>query len=602
MYLKHKDLSKYEIIDIEADGLADARVIWCLVSVNVGTGIATRFVGMDAVRRYFRDLPGDVIIVGHNALSYDIPTINRILGLNIPYGRVVDTLVLSQLYHPKLTNGHSLQAWGERLAYPKGDWSKFDEYDPAMVDYCENDCRLTLRVFKALTDRMRQRGFSELSCEIEHKIHVIIDRQMANGFHFNIPRAEVFYAKLRQREQDLTRSIHELFRPELVLQNIYKRRQRKDGGEYASYLRHLEEYDEVKDNGNGEYATYRYESFNIGSAPQRIDRLLRMGYQPTKFTPTKRPKVDEESLIEFSSGSGIPEVQAIADWLVANGRANMVNTWLNNVDYTDSRMHGRVFSCGAASRRMTHSAPNSANIPSNEATYGTECRSLWDSPDGRELTGYDAKSIQMRCFANLLPDPNAGRKYWDTDYCADPHQENADLIGIARKPVKNVFYANMFGAYPPKLATTAGATGNRKELQERGEWIRRELYRTTPGLEAATLEAQYEWRANQGFLGCVDGGFVRCPGENAALNYKIQPAEACVMKLASIYIDENSGHLDHLKVGDIHDESQHETDPRCSTEFGELSRRAIRIAGETLGFRVPLDGSYAIGPDWSCTH
>src|SRR6185312_6241832 len=61
---------------------------------------------------------------------------------------------------------------------------------------------------------------------------------------------------------------------------------------------------------------------------------------------------------------------------------------------------------------------NSANIPSNEAKYGTECRSLWtvEFPEDQVLLGYDAKSIQMRCFANLLPDPGAGRRYYDTEF------------------------------------------------------------------------------------------------------------------------------------------------------------------------------------------
>jgi len=205
---------------------------------------------------------------------------------------------------------------------------------------------------------------------------------------------------------------------------------------------------------------------------------------------------------------------------------------------------------------------------------------------------------------SALPNPELGRHFWDTDICADPHQYNADLIGIARKPVKNVFYANMFGAFPPKLAATAGMVGSRQELQKYGEWIREELYRITPGLRELTLDAQHEFRRNNGFLLCIDGGYVRCPSESAALNYKIQPAEAVLMKTASVLINRRAREagIEHKKIGDIHDEGQHQTSIGQAQALGELCVQAIRDAGEEIGFRVPHDGDYRIGLSWAETH
>jgi hypothetical protein len=65
-------------------------------------------------------------------------------------------------------------------------------------------------------------------------------------------------------------------------------------------------------------------TFNIGSPQQRVSRLLEIGYKPTKFTKKGNPQIDEEALIEYAKESGIQEIQAIADWLVAFGRGNMV--------------------------------------------------------------------------------------------------------------------------------------------------------------------------------------------------------------------------------------------------------------------------------------
>jgi len=551
--------------------------------------------------------PG-AVFVGHNILSFDVRVINRLIpGANIDHKQCVDTLILSQLYHPKMPNGHSLGAWGERLRFPKGDFSDFSQYSDLMLDYCIRDCDLCRTLYIALSKRMAARGFSEASVELEHRIHLVIDKQMANGWHFDAEAAVRLHTQLRNYERELEEPIRKLFPPVLQNQGTYNYRVRADGTPYASYSRHLFEYPQVVlAEDQRTYEVWDWQEFNIGSPVQRINKLLSLGWKPEKFTKKGNPSVDEDSLVEFAKSSGRTEVQAIADWLVANGRANMIETWLDNVQ-SDGRIHGRVMSCGAASRRMTHSGPNTANIPSNEAKYGHECRSLWtvDDPGRWSIVGTDAKSIQMRCYSAVLPDPEAGRRYWDTELCADPHQENADLIGIGRRPVKNVFYANLFGAYPPKLAVTAGKAGSKAELKKFGEWIKEQLYEVSPGLREATEAAQAEWNANDGFLKCIDGGYVRCPAASAAFNYKIQPAEAVIMKTASVLIDERlrkGGYHDVLKIGDIHDEIQFQTPVGQEREVGELCVQGIRDAGESLNFRVPLDGNYAVGKSWAGTH
>jgi DNA polymerase-1 len=489
----------------------------------------------------------------------------------------------------------------------KGDFHDWAKYSEEMLVYCVQDVDITIQVFFKLTERMRKRGFSERSCRLEHEIRHVIDKQQQRGFFFDIGAANRLYDDLRGREAALAVPIRELFPRTLEVAGTYTYRVRADGQPYASYHRHLERYPQVVMADSGQsYDVFDWQEFNIGSPKQRIDKLLSIGFRPSKFTKKGNPQVDEETLLEFAKTANTPEVTMIAEWLVLNGRANMINTWLNNVDPTDSRMHGFVLSCGAASRRMTHSGPNTANIPSNEAKYGKECRTLWTVQDSERdtLVGYDAKAAQMRCFAHFLPDPNSGRKYWDTEFCKDPHQLNADLIGIERRPVKNVFYANMFGAYPPKLAATAGFQGSKKEAEAYGTWIREQLYETTPGLRELTEQAKDEFKSNGGFMECIDGGYVRCPAENAALNYKIQPAEAVLMKTAAVMIDKRAMErgIEHYKVCDVHDEGQHECPRGSAQAFGELCVESLRDAGEELGFRVPTAGDFKIGENWSLTH
>lgn len=601
MYINHKELDQYWIFDVEADGLLDTiKNVWCVVAKNVATKEVVKLTAYADIRNFFNRQ--DCIFVGHNILSYDVPALNRVCGTSIPYDRCVDSLVLSYLYHPTMPNGHSVDAYGERFGIPKDHFSDFTRYSTELLERCVRDVDIQLRIFTTLTKKMRLVGFSEASCKLEHDIHIVIDEQMENGFEFNQQGADQLYARLRGLESDYERSIQALFPSQLHEMGTYRRRTKKDGSDWGSFLRHREQFPELRDNGDGTYSTLDWQEFNIGSPKQRLDKLLSLGFVPTKLTKGGNPSVDEDSLVDFAKESGIEEVKAIADWLVVNSRAGMVNSWSDCSNRLgDSRIHGRVFSCGANSRRMTHSGPNTANIPSNEAKYGEECRQLWIARSGRVLVGYDAKSAQMRCFAHYLPNPDDGRRFYTDGH--DPHQENADLIGIKRKPIKNVFYANMFGAYPPKLATTAGRTGTKRELEQYGVWVRDELYRVTPGLEAATKSARDEASAtSEGWMRCLDGGYVRCPGQHAALNYRIQPAEAVLLKTASVYIKQRSGSFDQLKVGDIHDEGQHDVDPRQAQDFGKLCVQALRDAGETYNLRVPFDGDFKVGKTWAETH
>jgi DNA polymerase I-like protein with 3'-5' exonuclease and polymerase domains len=600
MYLNHQDLSNYWICDIEADSLTPTR-IWVVVCENAATGEVLTFLDREQFNRFVA-ANRDSYFVGHNFLSFDVPHLNRLWGCSIPFDRVVDTLVLSYMYDPRMPGGHSLEAWGERMKFPKlahEDWSR---YSPEMLERCKQDVRLTKRVFLALTKRMATRGFSEKSCKIEHDIRIVVDKQERNGFYFDIQGAEQLYQRVTSEQAGLAEPIRELFPPVLVSNGVYNYRTKADGTPYASFERHLSSYPKlVLAEDQSTYEVFDWQEFNIGSPPQRLKKLLSIGFKPTKKTKNGNPSVDEDSLVEFAnSKKGVPEAQAIADWLVLSGRASMLQTWLNAVDRTDSRMRGRVLTCGAITRRMTHFSPNTANIPKAKpkVKYGKECRELWTVADRatRRLVGYDAKGLEMRMFGHYLRDPVAAELYIH----GDPHAVNTANLGLAPEErdliVKNVFYAFLYGAQDRRLDATAN------KGRGFGKMAREILMKTTPGLENAIREAQEEQKT--GWIQTIDGGYVRCLSPHAALNSKLQSAGGITMKVASIILDRwciEKG-IDQLKVGDIHDEGQHDVLHTDAEEFGKLAVASIVASGEELGFSVPLDGDYKVGYSWAETH
>lgn len=600
MYLTNKNLNNYYVIDIETDGLDPTR-IWCIVVKNIGNKDVFSFTDRSSFHSFINDVRAtNPVFVGHNALSFDIPALNKLFNAGIASSNVIDTLVLSYLYDPRLSGGHSLEAWGERLKYEKGDFSDWSKYSPEMLEYCIRDVNLTEKVFLVLTAKLRHRGFSEKSCALEHQIREVVNGQQQNGFYFNITGAQSLLEQIRTRQQSLSEPFLKLFPPRLRAGSVYRHRVRLDGSDYASYTRHLARYPKVTFEGD-DYTVWDWEHFNVGSPQQRLRRLQELAYDNYDLTDGGQPKVDEEGLLRFLEAPEAKdyqeEVRAIANWLVCEGRGNMIEKWISCVNPVTGCIHGDVYTCGARTRRMTHSNPNTANIPKAKAKvqYGIEARGLWTARPGRVLVGYDAKGLEMRTFAHYV-----GKKETADLYIhGDPHAVNATALGVDRDPTaKTLFYGFIYGAQDPKLGKTVG-----KDKQH-GAWIRSKLFDVTPGLRECIESVQGEFRDNGGWLSCIDGGFVRCPSAHAALNYKCQPMGALIMKQASIFLKEkiNERGFDALKVGDIHDEGQVDCDERVSDEVGRAAIESIRQAGEELNSTVPMDGEYKIGRNWSETH
>lgn len=603
MYLKPKH-QKYFILDIECDSLQPTK-IWCVCLKNTETQEEFLFLTQEEFKSWHEK---DNIYIGHNIISFDAPNLNRLWDTKIVLEDCIDTLILSYLYNPALENGHSLEAWGQRFKFYKGQFSDWSKLSEEMIIYCKRDVDLTLKIYNGLRKKMISLGYSELSCEIEHHIRIVIDEQQVHGFWFNKVGASDFLVKLRERQSDLTKEIQSLFPATRILVKEHRRRRNKDGSLCSQYLKDALVFEVLDYIHEGEevYAAYMYEEFNIGSPKQRVERLLEVGWEPEKFTKKGFPQVDEDSLVSFAELSGRSEVKAMAEWLVLQGRSSMVETWLNNLGI-DSRIHGRVMTCGATTRRMTHSNPNTANIPSGaKAKYGHECRSLWGVRPGQDLVlvGYDAAGLETAGLCHYLNNPKATEVLLRSKP-DDIHTTNARRLteALGRSVdrewgAKTTWYAWLYSAYPKKLGEIL------KGSPEDGEIVIETFYRNVPGLKGLIQGVQNEFKRNSGLLETIDGGFVRCPSVGASLNYKIQSAGAIVMKLTSILLRQRAkeqGILFH-KVGDIHDEGQLEVHRNQAEELGKLAVECITEAGQVLKFNVPLTGDYKIGTAWSMTH
>ena len=98
------------VFDIETNGLLyDLSKIHCVVLYNTedqSTHIYNDEGGdKEPIIRAITLLDDAEQIVGHNIINYDIPAIKKLYGFFEPQGKVMDTLVLSRLYHPNMIGG-----------------------------------------------------------------------------------------------------------------------------------------------------------------------------------------------------------------------------------------------------------------------------------------------------------------------------------------------------------------------------------------------------------------------------------------------------------------------------------------------------------------
>ena len=188
------------ILDIETDGFNPSK-IHCIVAKNIDTNVVTVF-DPDSMYSFNNWAKNVDKFIMHNGLSFDAPVMNRLLGTNITPDKIIDTLILSQLFNPIREKGHSLKAWGEKLNMPKGGEDvNFSTYDFNMLQYCKQDVEITHAVYNHLVNESK--GFSQESVNLEHTIRLIIDQQEKNGFAFNMQKAQELLAKLKDDIYDL---------------------------------------------------------------------------------------------------------------------------------------------------------------------------------------------------------------------------------------------------------------------------------------------------------------------------------------------------------------------------------------------------------------
>ena len=541
-------------LDLEANGLTPD-TIWCVVTRE--NSVSTVHTTRDTL---CKALEGSVSVCGHNLIGYDLPVLKRLWGLSVAPERIVDTLVLSRLFDPSKSGGHSLRNWGNELGFPKGDHNDWSRLSQEMIDYCIQDVAVTEAVHQRLVAEMVD--FDQQSIDLEHKVQFAVQQQERNGWLLDQGLANELCATFKEGMNDIQAELQEMFPP--IIEERFSEKTKK----------------RLKD---------KVTVFNVGSRQQVAERLKTKGAVWTEVTPSGKPVVDEKTL---KQNSHVPEAAKVLEYLLLQKRHAQVLSWLEAVK-EDGRVHGRVISNGAVTGRMTHQNPNMAQVPAGHSPYGKECRSCWTVPEGKKLVGFDASGLELRMLAHYMDD----KEFTNVLLTEDIHTRNQMAAGLETRPqAKTFIYAFLYGAGDAKIGGIVG--GSPRD----GANLKQRFLRNTPALES--LRERVGRASGRGYLRGLDGRRLRVRSEHAALNTLLQAAGAIVMKKALVILDEyaNQWKLDYRFLGNIHDEVQAEVVTNHAEKYGWLAVECLKASGVAFDLRCPLDGEYKVGTTWAETH
>ena len=633
---------RWAVIDIETDDLR-ATLVHCIVTYDEGVGFKLWLAPFTDFLEYAKGIDR---WVGHNAATFDIPVLNKLLGLGVDPTTVIDTMVLSRLINFMQYPSHSLENIGSAMGVPKGNFHDFTTLTMSMVWYCYGDVQITLKKWKTQL-RLALDPTWGVSMRCEHAINILGSEMSDDGFYFNKQQGELILAELQERIDAVEATFQEIWPPQLQEVGSIKYRMTNDGMLYKNVSAAMENYPKTTIRG-GDLILYDFVGFNPGSSKDRVDKLWEAGWEPYEKTDTHyrfsmnaRPgqmwgktkltkeayeekkkyfeyygwTVNDDNLATLPTNSP-PGAKALSEWLCLLGRKNGLVERLNAVG-SDLRIHARFSHIGAWTHRMSHSNPNLANIsspfhsdegPKNAVEvvkdlYDAKLREMFCVESGL-LVGTDAESIQLRILAHYLRNDEyvhaivSGRKEDESDI----HNLNRRALGvggITRSHAKTFIYAWLLGAGVGKVARILGCSmATAKAAVE-------SFIASTKGL-GELKRGEIRRDANRGYFVGLDGRRVIAKSEYHMLAGYLQNGEAVIMKHANLLWREwaDKEKIQYKQVNFVHDEWQTQVyDSRDAAErIGVLQCDSLTEVGKRLNCYCPLSGETSIGHNWLETH
>lgn len=448
-------MSRTLIFDLESDNLFyDITKVHCIRAYHLEEKKMLRFDrDNEPMFKGIQEL-NDGLLVGHNIVNFDIPALMKLYPkFKWKNREVFDTMLMSKLVcadivitdiklmkdgilPAKLYASHSLKAWGYRLGYHKGTYATdseaedvWAEYSKEMANYCEQDVKVTVKLYHHILKRIEENEVPQSAIDIEHKFAHLMARQEHYGVLFDIEKATRLEETLRKEQITLLDALQSQFKPKWFTDGKVKEAKRSSRRKIVHPITGRPDWQTTNYVEGAKYQDIKYTEFNPASGAHIIRWLTEdYGWIPSEFTEAGTPKTDADTLEKLD----IEGIETLQRYLMVNKRLTQLidgkQSLMNNVK-SDNRIHGHVDSLGAVTRRCTHNSPNLAQVPANTIEYGSDFRSLFKAPNGRIIIGADASGLELRVLAHYLYIYDKG-EYGEVVLNGDVHWKNTEDAGL----------------------------------------------------------------------------------------------------------------------------------------------------------------------------
>lgn len=490
------------VFDIETDGLLDELTKIHVLSWSNDMGEVKHTHDYDEMRYV---LLNSETLVGHNIIRFDIPAIERVLGIKVT-ARLVDTLGLSWYLNHERPK-HGLEGYGEDYGVPKPvikDWNTLtpEEY----AHRCNEDVKINNRLWRDLELKL-----NKLYQDPESKWKLIdylsfkLDcarEQEEMQWKLDVDKAQEAYDKIVAMKEEKVEQLAEAM-PRKILTRVAtqpKVMHKKDGtlSSHGEKWTALCAENKMPISAKTMTVVTGEERGNPNSNDQVKDWLYSLGWKPRTWKFLRDKKTGEERKIEQvrKDGelcgsvtdliSGNPSVDLLDGLTVLTHRAGILKSFLEC--HKDGWLQAGV--AGLTNTfRFKHFKPL-VNLPSVDKPYGDVIRGCLTCPDGYTLAGADMTSLEDTTKRHYMKplDPKYVEEMSREGF--DPHLDLALHAGVInqddidkhnsgerslkalRKNYKVVNYSATYGVGAPKLARETGMSQSEAKTLLNAFWSR----------------------------------------------------------------------------------------------------------------------------------
>ena len=475
------------VFDVEANGLLDkATKIHCLSYTSDGKDYKTIFDYSD-MRDLILSQHG---LVGHNIIRYDVPLIEKILGIKIK-SRLFDTLPMSWVLNLNRQK-HGLESFGEDFGISKpqiDDWHNLTNEEYA--HRCTEDVKINWCLWQDLLKRFmflykNKSSLDKFFRYLEFKMDCAASAEKV-GWKLDVELAQKCVANLTKQKADKEAELISVMPKRKVTTKKSRPKNcfRKDGTASSHGQRW---FNLLQENGlplhfDGEVEVIKkWEDPNPNSTDQVKDWLYSLGWEPCTFKYVKEDDGSERTIPQVRKEGELtdsvrliaetnPTVEVLEGLTVMQHRLGIFQGFLDceQDGYVKAEIDGLTNTL-----RFKHKKPL-VNLPGVDRPWGKEIRGCLTAPTGYVLCGADMTSLEDTTKRHYMQpyDPDYVHEMSQAGF--DPHLDLAKHAGAIkqsdidaynqgtkpelkalRKNYKVVNYSATYGVGAAKLSRTTG--------------------------------------------------------------------------------------------------------------------------------------------------